>query len=117
MAVYIVHASLLLIFAGGIIDGLFGYSGFMVLQNGQTSNIIELRTGGKKQTSLRRQVQWRRTGKLTPTARPSGGGRSWPSCRTDRKSDAKEIVVNDPLVHQGCVSTRQASEPPANWTD
>ena len=32
MAVYIVHASLLLIFAGGIIDGVFGYSGFMALQ-------------------------------------------------------------------------------------
>ena len=25
MAVYLVHASLLLIFAGGIIDGVFGY--------------------------------------------------------------------------------------------
>ena len=49
MAVYIVHASLLLIFAGGIIDGVFGYSGFMALQNGQTGNVIELRNGGKKQ--------------------------------------------------------------------
>ena len=28
MAVYIVHASLLLIFAGAIIDGVFGFSGF-----------------------------------------------------------------------------------------
>ena len=49
MAVYIVHASLLLIFAGGIIDGVFGYSGFMALQNGQVSNTIELRKGGTKQ--------------------------------------------------------------------
>ena len=49
MAVYIVHASLLLIFAGGIIDGVFGYNGFMALQKGQTSNVIELRTGGTKQ--------------------------------------------------------------------
>src|SRR5581483_3823589 len=49
MAVYIVHASLLLIFAGGIIDGVFGYSGFMALKNGQTSNLIELRTGGTRQ--------------------------------------------------------------------
>ena len=28
MAVYVIHASLLLIFLGGIIDGVFGYSGF-----------------------------------------------------------------------------------------
>src|SRR5579875_3489707 len=48
MAVYIVHASLLLIFAGGIIDGLFGYNGFMALQKGQVSNAIELRTGGTR---------------------------------------------------------------------
>jgi cytochrome c biogenesis protein len=49
MAVYIVHASLLLIFAGGIIDGAFGYSGFLALHKGQTDNVIELRSGGKKQ--------------------------------------------------------------------
>ena len=41
MAVYVIHASLLLIFLGGIIDGVFGYSGFMMLQKGQTSNVIE----------------------------------------------------------------------------
>ena len=64
MAVYIVHASLLLIFAGGIIDGVFGYSGFMALQKGQTSNAIELRTGGIEAASVRRQMQRRRTGKL-----------------------------------------------------
>ncbi len=49
MAVYIVHASLLLIFAGGIIDGVFGYSGFLALHKGQTDNVIELRNGGKMQ--------------------------------------------------------------------
>ena len=49
MAVYIVHASLLLIFAGGMIDGFFGYNGFLALQKGQTSNVIELRAGGTKQ--------------------------------------------------------------------
>ena len=36
-----------------------------------------------------------------PTARPSAGGRSWRSCRTAREVEAKEIVVNDPLVHNG----------------
>ena len=37
MAVYVIHASLLLIFCGGIVDGVFGYSGFMALQRGQQS--------------------------------------------------------------------------------
>ena len=31
MAVYIVHASLLLIFLGGIIDALYGWRGFLIL--------------------------------------------------------------------------------------
>src|SRR5208283_5887580 len=48
MAVYVIHASLLLIFCGGIIDGIFGYSGFMQLQRGQQVNQIELRNGSKK---------------------------------------------------------------------
>src|SRR5581483_2309525 len=48
MAVYVIHASLLLIFAGGIIDGFFGFSGFIGLHKGQTGNVIELRTGGNK---------------------------------------------------------------------
>ena len=64
MAVYIVHASLLLIFAGGMIDGFFGYSGFLALQKGQTSNVIELRTGRHEAASLRGEVLRRGPGKL-----------------------------------------------------
>ena len=48
MAVYVIHASLLLIFAGGIIDGLLGYSGYLMLRKGQSGNVIELRNGQKK---------------------------------------------------------------------
>ena len=64
MAVYVIHASLLLIFLGGIIDGVFGYSGFMMLQKGQTSNVIELKNGGTEDTRLWHQVRKRRPGKL-----------------------------------------------------
>jgi cytochrome c biogenesis protein len=100
MAVYIVHASLLLIFAGGIIDGVFGYSGFMALQNGQTSNQIELRQGGTKQIPF--AVKCNGAGQENYA---DGSPKRWWSklavVQNGNEIEAKEIVVNDPLVHQG----------------
>ena len=48
MAVYIVHASLLLIFLGGIVDALYGWRGFLMLTPGSASNQIELKTGATR---------------------------------------------------------------------
>jgi cytochrome c biogenesis protein len=48
MAVYIVHASLLLIFLGGIVDALYGWRGFLVLTPGSESSQIEIRSGTTK---------------------------------------------------------------------
>jgi cytochrome c biogenesis protein len=100
MAVYIVHASLLLIFAGGIIDGVFGYSGFMALQNGETSNQIELRKGGTRQIPF--TVKCNGAGQENYA---DGSPKRWWSklavVQNGREIEAKEIVVNDPLVHQG----------------
>ena len=48
MAVYMVHASLLLIFAGGIIDALYGWRGFMMLTPGNAGSQIEMRNGTVK---------------------------------------------------------------------
>ncbi len=100
MAVYIVHASLLLIFAGGIIDGVFGYSGFMALQNGQTSNQIELRKGGTRQIPF--AVKCNGAGQENYA---DGSPKRWWSklavVQNGQEIEAKEIVVNDPLVHQG----------------
>lgn len=100
MAVYIVHASLLLIFAGGIIDGLFGYSGFMALQKGQTSNAIELRTGGTKQLPF--AVKCNSAGQENYA---DGSPKRWWSklavVQNGKEVEAKEIVVNDPLIHNG----------------
>ena len=45
MAVYMVHASLLLIFLGGIIDALVGWRGFLMLTPGKAGNQIEMKTG------------------------------------------------------------------------
>ena len=100
MAVYIVHASLLLIFAGGIIDGLLGYSGFMALQPGQTSNVIELRTGAKKQIPF--AVKCNSAGQENYQ---DGSPKRWWSdlavVQDGKETEAKQIVVNDPLVHGG----------------
>ena len=100
MAVYIVHASLLLIFAGGIIDGFFGYSGFLMLQKGQTGNVIELRTGAKKQLPF--GVKCFGAGQENYA---DGSPKRWWSklavVQDGKEVESKEIVVNDPLVHQG----------------
>ncbi len=64
MAVYIVHASLLLIFAGAIIDGVFGFSGFMALQKGQTSNMIRTTYRRDQAASLQLEVLRSRARKL-----------------------------------------------------
>jgi len=45
MAVYIVHASLLLIFFGFIVDSLYGWRGFLMLSPGTASNQIQMKDG------------------------------------------------------------------------
>src|SRR4051812_20634992 len=42
LAVYIVHASLMLIFIGGIVDALVGYKGFVTINTGQSISEFEL---------------------------------------------------------------------------
>ncbi len=100
MAVYIVHASLLLIFAGGIIDGVFGFNGFMALQKGQTSNTIELRAGGTRQLPF--SVKCNGAGQENYA---DGSPKRWWSklavVENGQDVEAKEIVVNDPLIHKG----------------
>jgi cytochrome c biogenesis protein len=100
MAVYLVHASLLLIFAGGIIDGVFGYSGFLALHKGQTDNVIELRKGGKK--TLPFAVKCYAAGQENYA---DGSPKKWWSklaiVENGNEVKSKEIVVNDPLVYQG----------------
>jgi len=100
MAVYIVHASLLLIFAGGIIDALYGWRGFMMLTPGTAGNQIEMRNGSVK--SLPYSIRCDGTGQESYT---DGTPKKWWSklavVDEGREVSSKEIVVNDPLVYQG----------------
>ncbi len=100
MAVYIVHASLLLIFLGGIVDALYGWRAFVTLTRGQQSSQVEPQKGV--------------TRNLPFAVRCDGAGRENYADGTPKRwwSDLavlkdghvilrKQIVVNDPLVYGG----------------
>ncbi len=100
MAVYIVHASLLLIFFGGIVDALSGWRGFVALTRGEQSSQIALRDG--------------KTRGLPFTVRCDGAGqenyadgtpkRWWSDLvvlENGRETLRKQIVVNEPLIYRG----------------
>jgi cytochrome c biogenesis protein len=100
MAVYIVHASLLLIFLGGIVDALYGWRGFVTLERGQQSSQIAPQNGPKRNLSF--------------AVRCDGAGQENYADGTPKKwwSDLavlqdgqvvlrKQIVVNEPLIYGG----------------
>ena len=100
MAVYIVHASLLLIFLGGIIDALYGWRGFLMLNPGRASNQIEMKNGEIKNLAF--SIRCDDAGEDTYT--DGTPKKYWSKLAVvDSGSDVsrKEIVVNDPLVYQG----------------
>ena len=100
MAVYVIHASLLLIFLGGIIDGVFGFSGFMSIPQGQQRNVIELKNGKKKELPF--FVKCISAGQENYV---DGSPKKWWSnlavVADGQQVSTKQIVVNDPLVYRG----------------
>jgi cytochrome c biogenesis protein len=100
MAVYIVHASLLLIFFGGIVDGIYGWRGTLNLNEGETSSQVELREGTTK--TLPFAIRCDTAGQDNYQ---DGTPRKWWSklavVKDGRDVAKKEIVVNDPLVYGG----------------
>jgi len=100
MAVYIVHASLLLIFFAGIVDALWGWRGFVALTRGQQSSVVDMRDGTKK--SLPFAIRCDAAGQENYA---DGSPRKWWSqlavVQNGQDLQAKQIVVNDPLVFQG----------------
>src|SRR5450755_5078194 len=100
LAVYIVHASLLLIFFGTIVDGLWGWRGTLNLNEGETSNLVELRDGSKR--ALPFAIRCDSAGQENYK---DGTPKKWWSklavVRDGQDALKKEIVVNDPLVYSG----------------
>jgi cytochrome c biogenesis protein len=100
MAVYIVHTSLLLIFLGGIVDALYGWRGFMMLNPGTSSGQIEMKNGTTKVLPF--SIRCDGAGEETYT--DGTPKRYWSKLAvvdSGRETSRKEIVVNDPLVYQG----------------
>jgi cytochrome c biogenesis protein len=100
MAVYIVHASLLLIFLGGIVDALWGWRGFLMLTPGSQSSSVALRSGAQKVMPF--AIRCDGTGEDTYV---DGTPKKWWSklavVQNGRDALSKEITVNDPLVFAG----------------
>lgn len=100
LAVYIVHASLLLIFLGGIVDALWGYRGFLALTNGQQANQIQLQNGSTR--TLPFAIRCDGAGQENYS---DGTPKRWWSnlvvLKNGREAERKQIVVNDPLVFGG----------------
>ncbi len=100
LAVYIVHASLLLIFFGTIVDGLWGWRGYLSLNEGQTSNLVQIRD--KSTRTLPFSIRCDAAGQQNYQ---DGTPKKWWSklvvVADGRDVQKKEIVVNDPLLYDG----------------
>ncbi|HET7749119.1 MAG TPA: cytochrome c biogenesis protein ResB [Terriglobales bacterium] len=100
LAVYIVHASLLLIFLGGIVDAVWGYRGFLALTNGQQASRIQLQNGTMR--TLPFSIRCDGAGQENYS---DGTPKRWWSnlvvLQDGREAERKQIVVNDPLVYGG----------------
>jgi cytochrome c biogenesis protein len=100
LAVYIVHASLLLIFLGTVVDGIWGWRGTLNLNEGQTSNRVELRDGATR--TLPFAIRCDAAGQENYK---DGTPKKWWSklavVEGGRDVRSKEIVVNDPLLYSG----------------
>jgi len=100
LAVYIVHASLLLIFLGGIVDALYGWRAFVTLNRGQQSSQVQMQNGS--QHNLGFAVRCDGAGQENYA---DGTPKRWWSdlvvLEDGQAVVRKQIVVNDPLVYRG----------------
>ena len=103
LAAYVIHASLLLMFAGWIVDSTWGYRGYVQITAGESADKMELRVpGGPVSRPLGFTVRCDATGQENY---PDGTPRKWWSdlviLENGKEVNRKTIVVNDPLDHRG----------------
>jgi len=100
LAVYIVHASLLLIFLGGIVDALYGWRGFVTLTRGEQSSQAVTQKGAKHNLPFAVRCD----GAGQENYADGSPKRWWSDLTVVENGQAvlhKQIVVNDPLVYRG----------------
>lgn len=101
LAVYIVHASLLLIFLGAMIDSIFGFRAYVSLTEGESSNQVELR-GKNSVVRLPFQIRCNAAG---VEHYADGTPKKWWSdlviVQNGQEVSSKHILVNDPMDYGG----------------
>lgn len=100
LAAYVVHASLLLVFAGGITDAVWGYRGYIALSLDQQTNLIEMQNGAPR--ALPFTLRCEGAGQENYA---DGSPRRWWSklavVEGGQVVERKEITVNEPLDYHG----------------
>jgi cytochrome c biogenesis protein len=101
LAVYIVHASLLLIFLGAMIDSIFGFRAYLSLTEGESSNQVEVR-GKNSVVQLPFQIRCNAAG---VEHYADGTPKKWWSdlviVQNGQEVGSKRILVNDPMDYGG----------------
>ena len=102
LGVYVVHFSILLIFAGAIVGALFGFKGYMLLAEGEQSGVVDL---DGRQRELGFSI---RCDSFTVEHYPNGAPRTYRSVLTVQENGkvvegyaGVKVVVNEPLEYRG----------------
>lgn len=121
LGVYVVHFSILVIFAGAIIGNIWGYKGFVAIVEGDTVSTVKLRNG--KEIPLGFVIkcdQFTVSFYDAPGGGPSQMPKEFKSILTITENGREvpgykhaRVVVNDPLTYKG-ITFYQSSYGPAS---
>ncbi len=100
LAPFVVHASLLLIFAGVMIDGIVGYHGYISLVPGESGSRIEMADGTRKALPFTLRCDATRQEDYADQT-PKQWWSKLVVIANGREVRTKEISVNDPLDYRG----------------
>ena len=102
LAPYVVHASLLIVFAGAIIDGLWGFKGFVSLTPGARTQSLEPMTAPGAPRRLGFTLRCDGVGmERYPDGSPKQYWSQLAVEENGREVVRKKIFVNDPLTYKG----------------
>lgn len=101
LGVYIVHLSVLLLLAGGLVGSFFGFEGFVNIPEGESTDTIRIRNTGR----IHRLDFQIRCDDFSMTLYENGVPKEYRSALSILEGDTvvtqKEIIVNDPLRYRG----------------
>lgn len=101
LAAYVVHLSLLTIFAGAIVDSIWGYRAFVTLGEGHATNQVAL-LGTEQPQNLPFTIRCEKAGmERYPDGTPKRYWTRVTVLENGRETLRKEIEVNEPLTYRG----------------